>query len=152
VVVEYTYSHYGERGAIDVVGWHATLGVIVVVEVKTRIYDVQALLSSLDRKTRLAAQLLPAERGWRMRGVGRVVVVPETTANRSLVARHESVFHAALPDRSRRVRGWLRKPSGTLAGIWFLSVTNRVGDNHVAVGRQRVRLRRPRSSRGRDIA
>ena len=140
LIVEYTFSHYGERGSVDLVAWHAGSHVLLVIEVKTRIYDVQRLLAGVDRKARLAGQLLPNERGWLPRTVARLVVVPELTANRALVAAHAALFEAALPARSREVRTWLRRPVGSLRGVWFLSTANRIGGIRVQVSRQRVRL------------
>lgn len=142
VIVEWTFSHYGERGSIDIVAWHSGSRTLLVVEVKTRIYDVQSLIAGVDRKARLAGPLLHAERSWIPMTVGRLVVVPELTANRALIARHRSMFDSAFPGRSRGIRRWLRRPSGTLSGIWFLSFANRIGANQVTVGRQRVRARR----------
>ena len=144
VVVEYTFSQYGERGSIDLVGWHAEARTLLVVEVKTRIYDVQALVAGIDRKARLARQLLPAERGWRPEVVARVVVVPERSANRSLIGRHAQLFEAAMPEHSRAIRAWLCRPTGPISGIWFLSSTTRIGGIQVQVGRQRVRVRASR--------
>jgi len=142
VVIEFTFSHYGERGSIDIVAWDAQSRSLLVIEVKTRVYDVQSLIAGVDRKARLAAQLLRADRGWNPLAGGRLVVVPELTANRNLVARHASVFQAAFPARGRAVRAWLRRPSGTLSGLWFLSSANTVGGIQVSVGRQRVRVPR----------
>lgn len=140
VAVEFTFSHYGERGSIDIVAWDTESRTLLVIEVKTRVYDVQALIAGLDRKARLAGQLLRAERGWDPLAVSRLIVMPELTANRTLVARHASIFQAAFPARSRAVRAWLRHPSGMLSGLWFLSSVNTVGGNQVSVGRQRVRV------------
>ncbi len=56
VVVEYTFSHYGERGSIDIVAWHPETRTLLIVEVKTRIYDVQRLIAGVDRKARLAGK------------------------------------------------------------------------------------------------
>ncbi|MGH2446501.1 MAG: helix-turn-helix domain-containing protein [Candidatus Limnocylindria bacterium] len=149
IIVEYTFSHYGERGSIDIVAWHAPSSTLLVIEVKTRIYDVQALVAGVDRKARLAGQLLRADRGWTPAAVARLVVVPELGANRSLVARHRSLFDAALPARSREIRTWLRLPSGAISGVWFLSITSRIGGIQVGVGRQRVRVpRKPRMGVG----
>jgi transcriptional regulator with XRE-family HTH domain len=140
-VIEYTFSHYGERGSIDLVAWHPSARALLVIEVKTRIYDVQALLSAMDRKARLAGKLLAVERGWAPRAVGRVLVVPALSANRALVMRHTALFNATLPARSRDVRTWLRRPAGAISGVWFLSSTRQVGGIQVAVGRRRVRVR-----------
>jgi hypothetical protein len=35
VVVEYTFNHYGDRGSVDVVAWHAGAGALLLVEVKS---------------------------------------------------------------------------------------------------------------------
>lgn len=141
VIVEYTFSHFGERGSVDIVAWHAATSCLLVVQVKTRIYDVQDLLVGLDRKARLVPRLLGNERGWVASAVGRVVVVADRTANRSLVARHSAVFDASLPTRSSAVRAWVRTPRGPLSGLWFLSSTTVVGGMRTQVGRQRVRKR-----------
>ena len=50
VDAEATFNHYGERGSIDLLAWHPTHGIAVVVEIKTVIVDVQDLLASLDRR------------------------------------------------------------------------------------------------------
>ena len=45
-VPEVTFSIYGERGAIDVLAWHAATRTLLVIELKTEIVDVQELLAS----------------------------------------------------------------------------------------------------------
>jgi transcriptional regulator with XRE-family HTH domain len=148
LIIEYTFSHFGERGSVDLVAWHPQATVMLVVEVKTRIYDVQRLIAGVDRKARLVGRLLRDERGWVATDVARLVVVPELTANRSLVAAHAALFDVALPARSREVRTWLHKPAGSLRGVWFLSSSNTIGGIQVQVGRQRVRVpRHARSAR-----
>lgn len=141
-IVEFTFSHYGERGSIDIAAWHPETRSLLIFEVKTRIYDVQGLVAGIDRKARLAGLLLRIERGWIPLAVSRLVVVPELTANRSLIARHAALFNAAFPARSREARTWIRQPAGALSGIWFLSSANLVGGNQISVGRQRVRVPR----------
>ena len=64
VTVEYTFNHYGERGSVDVIGWHQTTGTLVIIEVKSRLLDVQDLFSTLDRKTRVV------RRCWRVNAAG----------------------------------------------------------------------------------
>ena len=49
-VPEVTFSLWGERGSIDVLGWHAATRTLLVTELKTEIVDVQELLGTLDRK------------------------------------------------------------------------------------------------------
>jgi transcriptional regulator with XRE-family HTH domain len=144
-LAEYSFSHYGERGSVDVIGWQAAVAALVVVEVKTRIYDVQELLRSLDLKSRLVPDLLARDRGWRARHVGRILVLPRSTANRGVLARHAATFSSVLPAGTNGVRAWLRNPSGSIAGTWFVASTNRIGGTPQVVGRHRVRMTSPRS-------
>lgn len=125
VIVEYTFSHYGERGSVDIVAWRAATRALLIVEIKTRLLDVQELLSTLDRKCRLVPQLLAQERGWIPTVVGRVVVVEDAAAARRVVRSHAATFDVALPARAWRVRSWIADPQGALAGIWFQSSTPR---------------------------
>jgi len=120
VTVEYSYNHFGERGSLDVVGWHATRMALLIVEVKVRVLDVQDLHAGVDRKARVVPALLAAQRGWRARTVGRLVVVRDTPANRAVVARHAQTFAASLPQRAREAARWLRDPVGQLTALWFV--------------------------------
>lgn len=105
VAVEYSYNHFGERGSVDVVAWHATRMALLIVEVKVRLLDVQDLHAGVDRKARVVPALLAAERGWRARTVGRLVVVRDTPANRAVVARHAQTFAGRCPRGLARPRG-----------------------------------------------
>jgi len=145
VIVELTFSRYGERGSIDLVGWHPGTRALLVIEVKSRILDVQATLAGLDRKARLAPQLV-RDRGWRPVMTARLLVVADTKANRSVVARHEALFASVLPLRSRAIRSWVRRPAGSIAGVWFLATSTRVTGRRSSVPRQRVRPPRSRSA------
>jgi transcriptional regulator with XRE-family HTH domain len=128
VLVEWSFNRYGERGSVDVLAWHPDRSALVVVEVKTRIVDLQDLLGTLDRKVRIAAELLPNERGWRPSSVGRIVVLPDTSTSRDAVDRHRATFGAALPGRTIAVRRWLRAPVIELRAVWFLRSTSRAGE------------------------
>jgi len=138
-LLEYTFNHYGERGSVDVIGWHAPSGTLLIVEVKSRLTDLQDLLASLGRKGRIVPDLLGRERGWKSASVGRMVVMPGWTANRSIVDRHRAIFDASFPGRAADVHRWLRDPSGpALAAVWFVS------SSRVAT---RTRVRRVRKVR-----
>ncbi len=121
VTVEWSFSHFGERGSIDVLGWSPIRRALLIVEVKSQLVDLQDLLATLDRKARLAPKLLAGERGWRPEIVGKIVVVRDSTVTRSIVSAHARTFASALPARSRECRAWLRDPARPLAGLWFLS-------------------------------
>jgi hypothetical protein len=102
------------------------MGALLVIEVKSRVFDVQDTIAGLNRKTRIVPGLVARERGRRIASIGRLLVLGEASANRAAVARHPEVFAAALPSRGAVVRGWLREPQGPLAGILFLSDTHDV--------------------------
>lgn len=141
-VPEYTFSHFGERGSVDILAWHPVFRALLIIEVKSRVFDVQALFMGVDRKARLMPLIVAKERGWQPVVVGRVVVLEESTANRSTVQRHQAAFDAALPATSRAVRTWLREPGTPLAGVWFLTLTNTAGAMRKDASSERVRRRR----------
>ena len=145
VELEWSFNHFGERGAIDVVAWHHGTRSLAVVEVKTRIVDLQDLLGTLDRKVRVARELLPAERGWRPLSVARIVVLPASTTSRDAIDRHAATFQAALPSRTAETKRWIDEPVGDLRSIWLLRDTSPAGAAHGLSARpQRVRAQ-PRS-------
>lgn len=150
---EHTFSVRGERGSIDVLAWHPVARAVLVVEVKTLIRDLQDLLSTMDRKRRLAP-LLARELGWRSLSVGSVLVLPDETQVRNVVARYKPVFHAALPARGQELRRWLKSPDDDLRGIWFLFNISPGNGKPRSGGSMRVRRprrelpdARPRSNR-----
>jgi transcriptional regulator with XRE-family HTH domain len=145
-LVEYTFNHFGDRGSVDLVGWHPRHCALVLVEVKGRIVDVQDLLAGVARKRRIVPELLAKERGWRPVCVGQLLVVGEADAQRRLVARHASIFSATFPQRGREARGWLAHPTGPLSALWFLSNTNRVTGTRQGTSPERIRAPKPRSA------
>jgi len=143
--VEYTFNRYGERGSVDILAWRDDGAVVAIIEVKTRVVDVQDTLGALDRKVRVVPQLLRRQRGWRPRALGRILVLPDTTSNRSAVTRHSATLGAVMPSSSREVLAWLRDPRASIGGVWFLSGTSQVGGKRLTTGSRRVHPRRPRS-------
>lgn len=144
-IAEFTFSHYGERGSVDIVAWHATTRTLLIVEIKTRLIDLQELLATLDRKVRLAPQLLARQRGWVPQRIARLLVVEEGATARRVVAEHRTIFDSAFPARSRQVRRWLATPSDPLSGLWFLSSTTHSRNKRRSGAIQRVR--RPKRGR-----
>ena len=63
IAPEASFSIWGERGVIDVLAWHAARRMLLVIELKTAIVDVQDLISTIDRKRRLAAEVA-STRDW----------------------------------------------------------------------------------------
>jgi transcriptional regulator with XRE-family HTH domain len=153
VEVDWSFSHFGERGAVDILAWMPERRALAVVEVKTRVVDLQDLLGALDRKVRLARELLPAERGWQPVSVGRIVVLPDRSSARDAVARHAVTFSVVLPGRTVETRRWIRDPASDLRSVWFLRGTTPAGAPEAdRVPRQRIRARprRERMSNPRD--
>jgi len=142
---EHSFNHYGERGSADVLAWHATERALLVVETKTRLWDLQDMLSTLDRKRRVLPGVVARELDWRSRAVGVVLVLPELSTPRHVVERHSATFQAALPARQVEVRNWLSSPTGDLRGLWFLPIAN-VGDIGQRSWRRRASKRRRTAS------
>jgi transcriptional regulator with XRE-family HTH domain len=147
VAPEHSFNHFGERGSVDILAWQATERALVVVEVKTRIWDVQDLLVAIDRKRRLLPGLVTREWGWRPRAVGLLLVLPELSSHRHVIERHAATFRAALPKRQLEVREWLAGPAGDLRGILFLPISHEddIGQRSL---RRRASKRRRGASRG----
>lgn len=143
VATEVSFNHFGERGSIDVFAFHPASRLLLVVEVKSVVPDVQATLVTLDRKERLALQIA-RERGWDAVGVSRLLVIREDRTARRRIEEHAATFANAFPDRARAVRAWLMRPDPVrpLRGLWFLSNESHAG------AKQRVRGPRRRPERG----
>ena len=139
---EFTYSVRGERGSIDILAWHPATRCLLIIEVKTALVDLQDLFSAIDRKLRLAPSLV-LSRGWRPAAVAAVLVVPDETWARRLVASFAPLFDAAVPARTVAVRRWLAAPRGNLRGVWFLADSTHAGVGRRRAGALRVR-RRPK--------
>jgi transcriptional regulator with XRE-family HTH domain len=135
--VEVSYSRFGERGRIDLLAWHPPGRILLVIEVKTELVDVQALLGSTDAKTRLARHV--AEQfGWEVRHVVPGIVFAEDRTVRDRL-RTVDVLFDRFALRGRAATAWLRRPSGTPTGLlWFTTVP---GAAKAKVGRRVYRRR-----------
>jgi transcriptional regulator with XRE-family HTH domain len=143
VVPEASYSRYGERGSIDVLGINRNAGTIIVVEVKTEIGSVEATIRKHDEKVRIAAAIAIERFGVRPRHVAKLLVLPADSTPRRQIARHAIVFDQAYPLRGAAVSAWLRNPSGPMAGLIFLSVTHLASPRRVRVRSFRTRTPGP---------
>jgi len=139
VLPEYTFNEYGERGPVDLVAWQPERPALALVEVKTVLVSVQDLLAQLDRRMRIVPRRLREERGWISDVRAYLVVLPETTAARSAVAKHSSTIRAALPAQSREARAWISRPEGDLRAVWFLSPMRAAHAKQTGGGPRRVR-------------
>lgn len=113
---EVSFSIWGERGVVDLVLWHAATRSLLIIELKTDLVDQGELLATMDRRRRLAREIV-AERGWVPMSVSSWVIVARSrTAERHLAA-NRTVLRSAFPDDERRVKAWLGKPVGTVQAL-----------------------------------
>jgi Predicted transcriptional regulators len=137
---EVSFNIRGERGSVDILAFHAPTGALLVVEVKSVVPDMQAMLVALDRKGRLGGEIARG-RGWSAASVTRLLVLPDDRTARRRVEALATTFRSALPARTVEVRRWISQPDGARHGILFLT------DDHQAGTRHRVST--PATSRGR---
>jgi len=116
---EVSFSHYGERGVVDLVAWHAATSTLLLVELKTELVDVGDLLATMDRRRRLAS-VIGAGLGWTPSSVGAWVLFTETRTNRRRIAEFSKLLRAAFPTDGRSMARWLAKPDRSLAALSFL--------------------------------
>lgn len=115
--VEVSFNWYGDRGRVDAAAFHRETGTLLIVEVKTRLGDVQEMLGKLDVKTRLGPQIA-AQLVWPRpaRTVPCLVIADGRTARR-IVASHPALF-SRFNLRGRAAHAWLAAPTADpVAGI-----------------------------------
>ena len=113
---EVSFSIYGERGVIDIVAWHPARRALLIIELKTALVDVNDLLGSMDRRTRLA-RTIARERGINPETLSAWVVLAQAPANHRRLAEHATVLRSAFPMDGRTMRRWLRDPIGTVSAL-----------------------------------
>jgi len=144
--VEVSFSIRGERGSVDVLGYHEATGDVLVSEVKSVVPDSQATLYGIDRKARLAPEIARA-RGWTCRGVTRLLVVGDSSTSRRRIAALAATYRTAFPVGGGEVRRWLRRPGAPIAGLLFLPYSQPTHARTSTTGMQRVRAPRPTGRR-----
>jgi transcriptional regulator with XRE-family HTH domain len=78
-VTEVSFSIWGERGSVDVLAIHLS-GSIVVIEAMASVSDANPTLIALDRKIRLAPEIV-RQRGLPSGAIGGLLVITATTTN-----------------------------------------------------------------------
>jgi transcriptional regulator with XRE-family HTH domain len=137
--VEVTYNVYGERGSIDVLAFGPLTGTLLVLEIKTDIAAVEQTLRKIDEKVRLSRAIAQERFDWHVKQVGWLLVMPETSTLRRKIGAHASLFDRAFPVRGAAIRSWIKRPSGAIAGLWFLSGIAQRSGVRGAGGRTRMR-------------
>lgn len=120
VRVEVSFNHYGDRGRVDIVAFHPTVRVLLIVEIKSAIGDIQETLGRIDVKVRVARRIA-AELGWTdITTVVPAIVIGDSRAARRVVLEHGSLF-ARFGVRGRNALAWVRRPTGPPPDglLWF---------------------------------
>ena len=143
VRVEVSFNHYGDRGRVDIIAFHPILRILLIVEIKSALGDLQDALGRLDVKVRLGRQLA-RDLGW----TDVLVVIPALVIGDSRLTRRTIAAHASLFERydlrGRAALAWMRQPTVAMPSglLWF---ANRP-DSHPATNRRGQRApRRPDS-------
>ena len=120
---EVSFAIYRERGVIDILAWHPRRRMLLVIELKTDIVDVNDLVGGVDRKRRLAVQVA-TELGWiqardQPPKVSTWIIVSDSSTNRRRVRVHQSMLRAAFPSDGRSIHGWLNRPIEAIRALSF---------------------------------
>src|SRR5262245_43675443 len=91
---EVSFAVYAERGVIDILAWHEATRTLLIVELKTELVDPQGLIGVMDRRRRLAREIVK-ERGWRPVHIATWVILADTRTNRRHVAAHRRMLRGA---------------------------------------------------------
>ena len=140
--IEVSYAHYAERGSIDLSASRPDRRIAVIVEVKSRLVSVEAMLRKLDQKVRLADTIVRRRLNWQPVAIARLLVLPATDSARAQVSRQRLVLGAAFPLRGTALRAWLAEPTAArspVSGLLYVTPTRNSGGNSAVT---RVRARR----------
>lgn len=107
---EASFNHYGDRGRIDLLGYHPATATLLLVEVKTMFTDLQDMFGSMNVKLRVVPQIARA-RGWHVVQTGSWLAVASSPAARKIVHEHATLF-APFVTTAARIKEWMRLPVG----------------------------------------
>jgi hypothetical protein len=113
---EVSFNIWGERGVIDLLLWHPGRRSLLIIEFKTELVDHGDLISTMDRRYRLAGEIV-ASRGWKPVVVSSWVIVARSRTNERRIAGHRTMLRAAFPDDLRGVRTWLADPTRPIRAL-----------------------------------
>jgi hypothetical protein len=119
VMPEVSFAFGVERGVIDVVAWHGASRTMLLIELKTRIVDVNDLMATMDVRARIAPRIA-RQRGMDPAAIGLWVVVAPARTNARILSDHATVLRAKFPGDGRSMRRWLANPSGSVAALSFM--------------------------------
>lgn len=139
VRVEVSFNHFGDRGRVDVLAYHPATRLLVIVEVKSALGDLQETLGRLDVKVRLG-RTLAREAGWAdCEAVVPLLAITDARSARRIVGAHAALF-AQYRLRGRQAVAWLRRPVAPVPSglLWFVNVPDSHGMTTPRVTRVRT--------------
>ena len=113
---EVSFNVWGERGVIDLLLWHPGRRALLIIELKTELVDHGDLISTMDRRYRLAHEIV-AGRGWKPVVISSWVIVARSRTNERRIAGHRTMLRAAFPHDLRRVRAWIADPTSPIRAM-----------------------------------
>lgn len=137
---EVTFAHYGERGVIDILAWHAESRSLLIIELKTELVDPQELVATMHRRVRLGP-VIGREHGWDPVTVSAWVIVRSSRTEKRRLRQHEGLLRAAFPRDGRAMRRWLRDPGEPVSALSFWTDVTPGGLRHACRPTKRVRRR-----------
>lgn len=131
--VEASFNRFGERGRIDLLAEHDDARVLMPMEVKPELADLQDLFGGMNVKTRLAPGIA-RDLGWPEARVVPALAVAATDRNRQVVTEHAALF-------ANFERRWFRRtvpiPTGEALLLWVPARS--AGRQRWLAGRRRIR-------------
>jgi hypothetical protein len=141
-IPEVSFAFGGERGVIDVIAWHAAARTLLIIELKTRIVDINELMATMDIRGRVARRIA-LDRGWDPLAIGLWVVVAPGRTNARALADHATVLRTKFWGDGRTMRRWLSSPRGNVAALSFMPQVRLGHLGRDVVTPRRVRRTRP---------
>lgn len=144
VRVEVSFNHFGDRGRVDLLAHQPRRRILLIIEIKSALGDLQETLGRLDVKARLG-RVLASDLGWTdVAAIVPVLVIGDSRLTRRTIAAHGALF-ARYPRRGRAALAWLHRPAEPIPTglLWFANRPN----SHQATNSRGERAPRRLSSR-----
>jgi DNA-binding Xre family transcriptional regulator len=139
---EVSFNHYGDRGSCDILALHPSTRMVMVVEVKSRLGNIQETLHRVDVKGRLARAIV-GELGWPAPAfIARALVLPDDRTSRRVIHAHAALF-GGFELRGRAALAWLRRPGRDATGVLWFETPADSGQRRTATPR---RVMKPRGA------
>jgi hypothetical protein len=99
---------------------------LLVIELKTELVEINALMGRLDQKRRLAVEVAK-DRSSDATAIAAWVVLAEGRSNRRAVATHHTTLRTKFPVDGRTMRAWLSHPHQRVDALSFLASAQQAG-------------------------